>query len=195
MIDYFWSDPHFGHANVIQYSSRPFGCVEEMNAILVDNYNAAVQPGDTCLWVGDCFLCSFDVAAGFMRRLNGRKILVLGNHDRSALRMSDLGFDVVTNALTLRIAGQPVRVSHLPYRGMDSREPKRSDDDKEKVGSLPTWERRGAAEWLLHGHTHSKKRQQGQAIHVGVDAWDYRPASIAEIEALMAPLPTAPEKG
>jgi len=38
---------------------------------------------------------------------------------------------------------------------------------------------------LIHGHTHSTERRDGQAIHVGVDAWDYKPATFDEIVALM----------
>ena len=48
-----------------------------------------------------------------------------------------------------------------------------------------SWPRNGKQEFLIHGHTHSTERRDGQAIHVGVDAWDYRPASFDEIVALM----------
>lgn len=136
MIDFVWSDPHFGHANVIKYSERPFADVTEMNETLIDNYNTAVGASGVCLWLGDCFLSSFEAAITIMQRLKGRKILVLGNHDRSAGQMSALGFDIVVSTLTLRLGDHKVRAAHLPYRGMDSREPQRSVFDKLLLAKL-----------------------------------------------------------
>ncbi len=176
IFDFIWSDPHFGHANVIKYSERPFVDVAEMDAALIANYVRNVGSKNTVLWVGDCSFHSFDRTAKIVAGLPGRKVLVLGNHDRSAAQMARLGFEVVTDRLTLTIAGRVVRVSHLPYRDMDSREvATRSEGDEKREKGLPVWERRGSEEWLLHGHTHSKKRRDGQAIHVGVDAWDFAP--------------------
>lgn len=189
-FDYVWSDQHFGHANVIRYSERPFADADEMDAALIANHNARVWPRATVLYVGDVSFHSVERTAAILSQLHGRKLLVRGNHDRSASVMARLGFELVADALTLTIAGRLVRVSHLPYCGMDSREiATRSEGDQRRAGGLPVWERRGADEWLLHGHTHSRKRRDGQAIHVGVDAWGYGPVSVAAIAALMEATP------
>jgi len=163
---------------VIQYSSRPFSNVAEMNDALMKNYRNAVGSKDTVLWLGDCFLCPPELARNILTQLPGRKILCLGNHDRSAAAMARMGFDLVTDAVTLNIAGRTVRANHYPYVGTSSREV-----DTER-SELP-WPTRRQEEALLHGHTHSQKRRDGNMIHVGVDAWDYRPASSPEIEELV----------
>ena len=62
MIDWFYSDPHFGHRNIIDYEHRPFRDAEEMNRMLIHRYNRMVKPDDVCLWMGDAFLTSFDEA-------------------------------------------------------------------------------------------------------------------------------------
>ena len=35
--------------------------------------------------------------------------------------------------------------------------------------------------FLLHGHSHSKNRYKDRMIHVGVDAWKYKPVALHEI--------------
>jgi calcineurin-like phosphoesterase family protein len=52
-MNFFTSDTHYGHANIIKYSSRPFSSVEEMNDALVKKINDKVGVDD-CLWhLGD----------------------------------------------------------------------------------------------------------------------------------------------
>jgi calcineurin-like phosphoesterase family protein len=46
VITHFYSDPHFGHTNIIKYCDRPFASVDEMNEELVARYNASVGPDD-----------------------------------------------------------------------------------------------------------------------------------------------------
>lgn len=175
------SDQHFNHEAVIRYSRRPFASVEEMNERLIEGHNATVGRSETCLFLGDFAFGTIDQAQEVLARLNGRKVLVVGNHDRSAARMAKLGFDLVVDRLTTTVGGQLVRASHRPYAGM------RSAEEAQPLGSgsLSTWPREGREGFLLHGHTHLTKRREGQAVHVGVDAWDYRPARIEEIEQLL----------
>jgi len=178
-FSYFYADPHFGHTNVIKYENRPFGSVEEMNETLIANYNEMVGPRDPCLWLGDCFLMHFDKAEEIMRRLNGRKVLILGNHDRSVSRMTKLGFEeVVKRELFLEIGGRKVRACHYPYKN-----PNYPPSNRYPVRLDPN-------EVLIHGHTHGPKRISSRApmINVGVDAWDYRPVTLAQLEEVLRQL-------
>lgn len=195
MLDFFYSDPHFGHANVVEYCARPFSSVEEMNETLIARYNNVVQHNDTVLWLGDCFFCRTEQAIEIMSRLNGRKLLVRGNHDRSAATMARLGFDTVADQLTLSVAGRKVLAAHYPYPGVQSPEdlqPAR----KQLVDRFPRPVRH-KDQVLMHGHTHSRERYRHQMVHVGVDAWNFAPAPYAEIAALIsantshAPAPTS----
>ena len=55
------ADCHFGHANIIKYCKRPFKDLEEMNAILIKNWNERVSPGDIVIVLGDfAWESSFD---------------------------------------------------------------------------------------------------------------------------------------
>lgn len=76
------ADLHFGHANVIKYCNRPWNTVEEMDVGLIANWNRVVKKEDTVYVLGDFTLSrSIEVIKGLCERLNGRKILVMGNHD------------------------------------------------------------------------------------------------------------------
>lgn len=186
MFEYFWSDPHFGHKNIIKYCDRPFTDVKDMTDKLIENYNSVVGKDDFVLWVGDCFFCGNKEAERIMGQLNGRKALVLGNHDRSSGKMVSLGFEFVTKELMLEIAGTPVRVCHYPYYG-DS-----GDNDERYTERRPTMNEN---EVLIHGHTHSKSFLKDRMIHVGVDAWNYTPAHFTAVYSLVCKAKAAKHGG
>lgn len=174
-IDFFYSDPHFGHDKIVEFCSRPWAPWEQ-NAELCRRYNIVVGTADTVLWVGDCFFANIEDSAAIMSHLNGKKLLVRGNHDGSPKRMREIGFDLVTEEMLIKIGGKRARVNHFPYWAQ------RGDHD-DRYQELRPLEREGEA--LIHGHTHSKEKRDGAMVHVGVDAWDYRPASWAEVEELV----------
>ena len=39
MSRWFTADQHFGHANIIEHSGRPFVSVDEMNRAIIDRWN------------------------------------------------------------------------------------------------------------------------------------------------------------
>jgi len=87
-------DTHFNHKNILKPECEPIrkkllGCetVEEMNQKIIERWNDVVGKNDLVYHLGDFSFGVFDA-----RQLNGHKILILGNHDRSADRMLDAGF-------------------------------------------------------------------------------------------------------
>lgn len=174
MISHFYSDPHFGHERIIELCGRPFENARDMNDNLVRRYNDRVSDDQTVLFVGDAFFMNFEKSKELLNSLNGTKMLVVGNHDRSARRMAEMGFAVVAEEMFVNIAGRDVRVNHYPYR---------TSDESERLHSVRP--ARVPGEILIHGHTHSSKKVIGTEIHVGVDAWDFAPASIGEVEKLV----------
>ena len=139
------------------------------------------------LWVGDCFFGSVDFACNILTQLHGHKLLVRGNHDRSAAAMARMGFDLVADGLSMHIAGRTVRVAHKPPKGVYSRE-----DDGGSANDDLSAPRLPRGEVLIHGHVHERYRRLNNRIHVGVDAWDYAPASYAAVEALILEMPPPP---
>jgi calcineurin-like phosphoesterase family protein len=56
--------------------------VDRMNDTIVDNWNRRVAPEDTVYHLGDFAFGSPAQIRAFAERLNGRKVLIPGNHDR-----------------------------------------------------------------------------------------------------------------
>ena len=80
MATFFTSDQHFGHANIIAYSGRPFRDVAHMTEELVARHNAVVTDADDVWHLGD-FSLDERLVARVLSRLRGRHHLVAGNHD------------------------------------------------------------------------------------------------------------------
>lgn len=191
-MKFFTSDTHFGHENIIKYSNRPFRDVDHMNEEIVRRWNTVVMPDDVVFHLGDVALGPWQKWDSILTRLNGYKILVVGNHDRifrgerekMQVRFRELynvWFDEVFDNINYYELsdGTAVSLSHFPYDG-DSH-----DGDRYTEYRLPDNGRT-----LIHGHTHlSSVMSQSKAgttqIHVGMDAFDFTPVSEEQIVLLL----------
>ncbi|MCF6303155.1 MAG: metallophosphoesterase, partial [Devosiaceae bacterium] len=68
---WFTADTHFGHQNIIKYSNRPFADVKEMDAALIENWNARVKKGDIVYHLGDVGLCAPEKLRKILDSLHG----------------------------------------------------------------------------------------------------------------------------
>ena len=76
------ADMHFDHDSIIAYDNRPFDSVEEMNEALIANWNRVVTDPEDLTWIlGDFCFRDGERWNELLSRLNGRKALILGNHD------------------------------------------------------------------------------------------------------------------
>jgi len=80
------SDTHFGHAGVCRFTHqdtdvkiRPWTDPDEMDEDMVRMWNETVRPNDKVYHLGDVVINRKSL--GIMRRLNGDKVLIRGNHD------------------------------------------------------------------------------------------------------------------
>lgn len=179
-IDAFSSDLHFGHENIITFCSRPFYSTNHMTEELIKRHNSVVGKDDTIVYVGDLFFVNKDLASGIMEDLNGRKILVRGNHDKfSSEEFLELGFEMIVDSLMLEIEGVNVKVCHYPYSDINNAEWYDKYKNKRPV--------RADNEILIHGHTHSKEKYSvtNSSIHVGVDAWGYKPVTFEKVTQIV----------
>lgn len=80
------SDTHFGHAGMLNFLNydgtrlRPFTSAEEMDELMIENWNKLVKPTDKVYHLGDVFYKSGN-SDEIAKRLNGIKVLARGNHD------------------------------------------------------------------------------------------------------------------
>jgi len=80
------SDTHFGHAGVCRFTHndtevkiRPWTDPDEMDEAMVKLWNERVKPNDKVYHLGDIVINR--KALPIMKRLNGDKVLIRGNHD------------------------------------------------------------------------------------------------------------------
>lgn len=158
-----YSDPHFGHANMLSFTNdagekiRPqFSDVDEMDQVLVRKYNARVGPNDKVYFLGDVAFKA-EVLHRIMPQLNGQKRLILGNHDK--LHMSNY----IKYFTKIYESWQPVRNTLLTHR------PVHLGDHHEKVAIN------------IHGHTHGFCLDDPRYYNVCVEVQNYQPIHWEEV--------------
>ena len=165
MAHLFTADLHFGHNFVA--GLRGANSTEEHDELIIDEINR-VTNDDDILWIlGDIGIRTDEETLDKVGRLKGRKMLISGNHDSThpmhknawksqakALRV----FEYVAPFQRLRLGGEDVLLSHLPYEG-DHSEEDRYEQYRLKDEGLP----------LLCGHVHGAWHKYKHQWNVGVD--------------------------
>jgi calcineurin-like phosphoesterase family protein len=125
MKTYITSDLHWGHKNIMKFCpatrARFRDDVDYMNETMVREWNEIVEPEDLVYILGDVAFLPAVKAAEFMRRCNGRKILVQGNHDRKALNdpVFRSCFEEIHHYLDINYNGTKVCMFHYPIAKWD----------------------------------------------------------------------------
>lgn len=154
---YFTSDLHLNHKKIIEYCNRPYTTVEDMNEDIIKRWNAKIKPEDTVFNLGDVMWG--DKPSELLPRLNGKKILILGNHDRKAVLQPY--FDEVYNYYTMKLGKENLVLFHYP---------------------IASWDRQFHGSIHLHGHSHGTFDNSGLLrFDVGVDCWNMNPVNLREI--------------
>jgi len=85
-MNYYISDTHFGHANVVKYDEKnggyAFRSIEDHDKLLMNNWNRVVTNKDTVYILGDFSWLNGEKTKEILQKLNGEKVLVRGNHDK-----------------------------------------------------------------------------------------------------------------
>lgn len=176
---WFTSDPHFWHRKVIEYCGRPFESLEAMHEALITNWNACVMPGDTIYVLGDFAFAGATKIKEIVPRLEGHKVLIMGNHDWhfKPHRWVEFGFEAAFSswALDAKVPGGIIQMSHFPYAGAGDQ----TVEERYTESRLPD-----DGLWLAHGHVHTHWKQKSRMINVGVDQWGFKPVALSEIEEM-----------
>lgn len=117
-MDYFISDSHFFHENVIRFDKRPFTSVEEMNAKMRDWWNNTVSTKDRVYILGDFIWLppSDPEYIKFTKSLNGSKVLIKGNHDNVEKFSSELKncFEDIKSRKEIKLNKKRIIMDHYP---------------------------------------------------------------------------------
>lgn len=128
-MDWYASDLHFNHHNILVFDPpRPFLTIEEHNEEIIRRWNCLVSPKDNCLLLGDL---SFNTGLPLVGRLNGKKKLIMGNHEHKNISEYLPYFEDIKAYREDKKLG--ILFSHIPVH----------------ESQLERWK------FNVHGHTHS----------------------------------------
>ena len=175
---WFTSDPHFLHKNIIKYCDRPFSDVKEMNEVLVDNWNSVVGSNDLIFCLGDFSLGREDDTKRILQSLNGHKVLIKGNHEKSVMKKEytrDEFDGGIYELLEIKVNDEEV-----------------SDGFQDIVlchYTMLTWNRSHRGAWQLFGHVHGNldgdPRISPNQLDVGVDSHNFKPISYQKVKEII----------
>lgn len=163
------SDTHFGHENIITYCQRPYGSAAEMNYDFARRWNAVVVPDDLVYHLGDFAMGDPNGWPQYRAPLNGRIVLVRGNHDRKIDGVLDwMQLEDVVENVIVDIDGVQCWLNHYPLV--------EDDEDRDYRGrrNLIRPAAPGKYDLALCGHIHEKWTVKGGCVNVGVDRWNMR---------------------
>jgi Predicted phosphoesterase or phosphohydrolase len=149
----FTADTHFGHSQ--QAKRRGFDDIDEHDNFLIHRWNAAVRKDDFVFHAGDfAHKCPPDRLERIFSRLNGRKFLILGNHDDQATAALPWAAPA-SHRFLLQIGSKDKQVQIVidHYGGR-------------------TWYNSHHGVLQLYGHSHGGLPATKQSCDIGVDAWE-----------------------
>lgn len=184
---YFISDLHFGHKNCIAMCNRPFADVDEMDEALINAWNDRVKNDDTVYIVGDLLWEKCDIK-DYLPRLNGKKILIAGNHDYKWLKRAGMAkraddghveycgyseyFTNIAQFVEIRPEGIPITLCHYPMLEWKA---------SRKLGSQKLG-------YLIYGHIHNSKDNKyaplwvlPHALNASADVNGFTPVTFDEL--------------
>ncbi len=171
MKTYFSSDWHLGHSNILKYDNRPFFSIEEHDAEILRLHNLTVSKTDDFYFLGDFCFGRPEYAEEFLRKMNGNKFFIWGNHDKHMVSLYKKYGQYLGKMEIIKIEGQEITLSHFAMR---------------------VWNRSHHGTFMCYGHSHDalETTPWGKSMDVGVQSayrlfGEYRPFSFEEIKNIL----------
>lgn len=152
---YITSDLHFHHKNIVKFTNRGVDTTQdEHDEWLINLWNSQVNKGDVVWHLGDfSFSKKLNEIENILRRLNGQKHFIMGNHCDEKIMLRLLGDNYIQSLQDykeIKILGTKTCLFHFP---------------------IMSWNSQGRGSWHLHGHSHgSLKTSKGKMLDVGLDS-------------------------
>jgi calcineurin-like phosphoesterase family protein len=173
MNNFFTSDLHRFHRNIIPYCNRPFKDVEEMDKYILDHIRSTTKAGDNLYILGDVAM-NKKYAIALPKEVDCNLFLVSGNHDQTFPyhKKSQKFIDMFLEAGWKSVKfldemvlkdGTNVLMSHMPYP---------TENALKYDTRYLEWRPKDEGRVLLHGHLHGWYKKSGRLVDVGFDAHD-----------------------
>lgn len=167
MKRFYISDMHFFHKEIISDCNRPYNSLKEMHNDIIKKWNKKVGKNDIVYIVGDVATTSTEEelleVVNIFKILNGKKVLVVGNHDRDSIKNFRFRqcFSIIKDYVRLYDNGKRVILFHCP---------------------IESWEGDTKGVIHMHGHIHNEPiKSRKNRYNVSVDVMDFEPKTLNEI--------------
>lgn len=192
------SDIHLNHANILSYCQHRDNrgmtveqlevlheenidayleltreAIFSMNELIISNWNSVVAPKDDVYILGDVAMGQIVEAPALIRRMNGNKMLVRGNHDKTLSKRIKTDPEYADLFVWVRdyyevgykhsVTGKKYSLvmSHFPFR---------------------MWNHMSQGSMMLHGHLHGSPCDvPGRIKDVGIDTNNLKPYLMEDV--------------
>jgi len=178
------SDYHIGHKNILTLTDRWKYCdsIKEHDELIISRHNSIVDKKDIVYDLGDfSFTGSVDYTVEVLQRLNGKRVMLWGNHDTNLRKAFNRGMlDSMINSGKLQLIGPSDKSMHTTLT---------INHNKQKYHlshySFRSWP--GAFHGAIHlyGHSHNNLPGIYNSMDVGVDTSNLYPWNIEDIKKIM----------
>lgn len=158
----------FGHNKEFLYGPRGFNSIEAHDEEIIKKWNSIVSPEDEVYHLGDVMLGDNEKGIQYLKSLNGKIHIILGNHDTdNRIKLYETCPNIVSIEFATRIkSGEYVFfLSHYPTCvGIP--------EDQKKM-------------WCLCGHMHTQDKyidMKKKCYHVELECHNNYPIEIEEIK-------------
>jgi len=147
------SDWHLGHKAIIKYR-KGFKTIQEHDETIINNYKQIVLKRDTVYYLGD--ICFTEESLEVIKGLQGKKILVMGNHDGQYFDRKLLweAFDDIISLKNYKGSW----LTHAPIHESELRN-----------------------KYCIHGHTHNFSVKDSRYYNICVDKTDFKPVLFTDV--------------
>ena len=171
MDNFFTSDTHFGHTNVLMYDKREYKNIIVHDEDLISKWNETVKDNNI-YFLGDFGLSSPGYLETIMNKLSGNKFFIKGNHDKKPMvHLYKKYGTFLGNLEEVVIEGKNIVLCHYALR---------------------TWRGSGRGSYHLYGHSHDNldHTEYGKSMDCGVQSAyrlfkERRPISFNEINNIL----------
>jgi calcineurin-like phosphoesterase family protein len=170
-MNFYISDQQFGQKSIIKMCHRPFIDVDDMNKTMILNHNNAVSTVDDVWILGDlCYKINSSEVYNIISKLNGRKHLIIGNHDGKLLQDEECRklFEDIQQIAKINDNGKEILMFHYP---------------------IVEWDGYYRDTIHLYGHIHNNVNNNAykvmknipNAYNVSADILNYRPRKLEDV--------------
>ncbi len=197
MKTFFTADTHFGHANIIRYSARPF-CkptdftgdgndgywvnknvarqrANEMDEGIISIWNSIVSDDDIVYHLGDFCFGHSSFVIRLLRRLKGKIKFIWGNHDEPMK-----AYKTIAHLY-------PDLVGKIEFLGGQAEISINGQEITLNHYAMRVWNKSHHGSWQLYGHSHGSLPDDphSRSFDVGMDCHGFKPLTFEQVKAIM----------